>query len=67
MSRGMEVLAPKPSTQAAEAEYIKSEAILGYVLKSSLDYRVKFCFTKLNKKERKKWKKEGGRNGFKIM
>lgn len=63
----MEVLAPKSSTQAAEAEYIKSEAILGYVLKSSLDYIVKFCFTKLNKKERKKWKKEGGRNGFKIM
>lgn len=63
----MEVLAPKSSTQAAEAEYLKFEAILGYVVKSSLDYIVKFCFTKLNKKERKAWKKEGGWNGLKIM
>lgn len=67
MSQGMEVLASKSSPQAAESEYLKSEAILGYVVKSSLDYIVKFCFTKLNKKERKKWKKERGSNDFKTM
>lgn len=62
-------LAYKSSTQEVKAD-LKSGAILGYVVKSSLYYTVKSCFTKLKEKRKKEleggWRKKG-KKGFKIM